>query len=87
MKKDRIMEKRITRWLEKGIIDKQTALSLLQDVKEEKAKSHKLKLNIAIYTTSIVLIGMGIISFIAANDWILELFNKFEILKIILTLV
>ncbi len=80
------MEKRITRWLEKGLIDKQTALVLLKEVKEEKAKNHKLKLNIAIYTTSIVLIGMGIISFIAANDWILQLFNKFEILKIILML-
>ncbi len=80
------MEKRITRWLEKGLIDKQTALALLKEAKEEKAKNHKLKLNIAIYTTSIVLIGMGIISFIAANDWILQLFNKFEILKIILML-
>ncbi|MBE7707985.1 MAG: DUF2157 domain-containing protein [Cyanobacteria bacterium SIG27] len=81
------MEKRITRWLEKGLIDKQTALALLKEAKEEKAKNHKLKLNIAIYTTSIVLIGMGIISFIAANDWILQLFNKFEILKIILMLI
>ena len=78
------MEKRITRWLEKGLIDKQAALALLKDVKEEKAKNHKLKLNIAIYTTSIVLIGMGVISFIAANDWILQLFNRFEILKVIL---
>jgi len=81
------MEKRITRWLEKGLIDKQTALALLKEAKEEKAKNHKLKLNIAIYTTSIVLIGMGIISFSAAKDWILQLFNKFEILKIILMLI
>lgn len=78
------MEKRVTHWLEKGLIDKQTALELLKDIKEQKAKSHKLKLNIVIYTTSIVLIGMGVISFIAANDWLLELLNKFEIIKIIL---
>lgn len=81
------MEKRIARWLEKGIINKQTALALLMDIKEEKVKGHKLKLNITIYTTSIVLIGMGIISFIAANDWIINLFNTFEILKIILMLI
>ena len=31
------------------IITKETALELLKDVKEEKAKSHKLKLNITIY--------------------------------------
>ena len=40
------MEKRITSWLEKGIIDKQTALALLKEVKIEKAKNHKLKLRI-----------------------------------------
>ena len=78
------MEKRITRWLENGLITKETALNLLKDVKEEKAKLHKLKLNITIYTISVVLIGSGIISFIAGNDWILELLNKFEIIKIIL---
>ena len=73
------MEKRITRWLENGLITKEIALNLLKDVKEEKAKLHKLKLNITIYTISVVLIGSGIISFIAGNDWILELLNKFEI--------
>lgn len=78
------MEKRITRWLENGLITKEIALNLLKDVKEEKAKLHKLKLNITIYTISVVLIGSGIISFIAGNDWILELLNKFEIIKIIL---
>jgi len=78
------MEKRITRWLENGLITKEIALNLLKDVKEEKAKLHKLKLNITIYTISVILIGSGIISFIAGNDWILELLNKFEIIKIIL---
>ena len=78
------MKKRITRWLEQGIITKDIALELLKDVKQEKAKLHKLKLNITIYTISVILIGSGIISFIAGNDWILELLNKFEIAKIIL---
>ena len=30
------MEKRITRWLEQGLITKEIALNLLKDVKEEK---------------------------------------------------
>ena len=76
------MEKQIQRWLEKGIITKEIALSLLTDVKMQKEKIHRTKMNITIYTIAAILIGTGALTFIAANDWILKLFELFKTLKI-----
>ena len=78
------MENRILKWTEAGLIDKQTALKLLADIKEEKQKKARIKTNIAIYTIAVILLGIGVISFIAANDWIIELLNSSYILKIAL---
>lgn len=78
------MEKKIEKWLSIGLIDKQTALKMLADIKEDREKSAKMKTNIAIYTVAMVLLALGVITFIAANNWILELLNSSDILKIFL---
>ncbi|MBQ9149996.1 DUF2157 domain-containing protein [bacterium] len=77
------MEKQIQRWLEQGIITKDVALKLLADVKLQQQKMYKLKINVTIYTIAAILIGLGVITFISANDWLLKLFELVESLKII----
>lgn len=77
------MEKKIKQWLEAGFIDEPTAAKLLSDIKQDKERSRKTKINVTIYTIAIVFLGLGVISFIAANDWILELLNSSDILKIL----
>ena len=78
------MEKKIEKWLADGLIDKQVALTMLTEIKEDKAKSVKIKTNIAIYTIAVILLGLGVITFISANDWILELLNSSNLVKIFL---
>ncbi len=76
------MEKFIYKWLNSGIINEKTADILLKDISEEKARQRRIKLNICIYTIAAVLIGTGIIAFIAANEWLLSLFMNLPILQI-----
>lgn len=78
------MEKMINKWLKSGIISHETAKILLEDVKEERAKQHKIRLNICIYTIAAVLIGIGVIAFIGANDWLLKLLTSLPVLQIII---
>lgn len=78
------MEKKINEWVEKGFIDKDTAFNLLKDVKEDKEKLRKIRINITIYTVAVIFLGIGIISFIASNDWLLKLLNSSNLLKILL---
>lgn len=80
------MEKMIYKWLNAGMINQETANTLLVDVKEEKAKLLRVRLNICIYTIAIVLIGTGIIAFIGANDWLLKLLTSLPVLQIFLML-
>lgn len=80
------MEKMINKWLNAGMITQETASVLLEDVKEEKAKQHRIRLNICIYTVAAVLIGTGIIAFIAANDWLLAILIALPVLQILLML-
>lgn len=68
------MENQVKKWLKKGYIDEKQADIILSDIKQEKEKSARLKMNITLYTIGAILIGIGAISFIAANDWILRLF-------------
>ena len=77
------MEKKIQRWCEKGLIDKDTACKLLLDTKEQNEKNRKIGTQILLYTVGAYLLGMAVISFIAANDWLLKIFELFELLKII----
>ena len=42
------MEKKIEKWLSEGLIDKQVALKMLADIKEDKEKSARIKINIEI---------------------------------------
>ena len=81
------MEKMINKWLADGLINQELAEVLTQSVKEEKTKLHRTRLNICIYTVSAILIGIGIIAFISANDWLLALLTSLPILKILIMLV
>ncbi len=77
------MEKQINKWLEKSLITKEKAMELLADYKEEVQQKRKVRSQVAFYTIGTILIGLGVISFIAANDWIIQLFLKFEFGKIL----
>lgn len=78
------MEKKIAKWLNEGLIDHLTAQKMLDEIKDDKAKARSVKINITIYTIAVILIGLGVITFIAANDWILKLLNSSNLLKIFL---
>lgn len=80
------MEKRIAKWQADGLIDAETAAKLLEDVKEDKARMRRSRINITIYTVAVVLLGLGVISFVAANDWIWKLLNASDFLKIFVML-
>lgn len=80
------MEKKIEKWLNDGLIDKQTALKMLAEIKEDKTRAVRTKVNITIYTVAVILIGLGVITFISANDWLLKLLNSSDFLKIFLML-
>ena len=78
------MEKKINKWLYEGLIDKPTALKMLQEIKEDKIKARRTKINITVYTIAVILISLGIITFISANEWLLKLLNSSDFLKIFL---
>lgn len=80
------MEKIIIKWLESGMINQETANLLLEDVKIRKTKQHRMRLNICIYTVAAILIGMGVIAFISANDWLLKLLTALPVLQILIVL-
>lgn len=68
------MEKHVKKWLKSGYIGEEQSKIILDDIKEEKNKNARLAMNITLYTIGAILTGIGVISFIAANDWILRLF-------------
>lgn len=78
------MEKKVSKWLSDGLIDEQTALKMLAEIKEDKAKAVRTKVNVTIYTIAVILLGLGVITFISANDWLLKLLNSSDFLKIFL---
>lgn len=78
------MEKKITKWLNDGLIDNLIAQKMLDEIKEDKIKARNIKINVTIYTIAVILIGLGVITFISANDWILQLLNSSDLLKIVL---
>lgn len=78
------MEKKIKKWQLEGLIDEETASKLLVSVQADRERARKIKLNITIYTIAAFLIGIGVITFISANDWILALLNSSDLLKIFL---
>lgn len=77
------MENLIKKWIENNIITEETAKILLEDINNEKIRKRRIKINILIYTIAIIFIGTGIITFISANDWLIQLFNKLPVLQII----
>ena len=76
------MEKMIYKWLNANMISQETAGVLLDDIKKEKARQHRIRLNICIYTVATVFIGLGVILFIAANDWLLKILTSLPVLQI-----
>ena len=78
------MEKRLNNWFQKQLINEETYNILLKEVKEEAEKKRKIGITITVYIMGIILIGLGIASFIAANDWLIAFLNRNEIIKIIL---
>ncbi len=78
------MEKALAKWLEKGLIDKIQYLNLLEDLKKEKEKSQKAKVQITLYIIGAILLGFGVIVFIQANDWLIEFFQRNNFLKVAL---
>ncbi len=78
------MEKRLSNWFQNKLIDQKTYEVLLREVKEEAEHKRKVGLIVTFYIIGITLLGLGIASFIAANDWILDFLNRNEIVKILL---
>ena len=77
------MEKLIKKLVTEGKINQETADILLNEIRIKKEKTNRMRINILIYTIATVLIGIGVISFISANDWILKLLNNLPLIKII----
>lgn len=69
------MEKYIERWTNNGLISKEQALRILEDYKKDKEKNRKTKSLITLYVIGAILLGIGLILFVAANAWILAIFN------------
>ena len=76
--------KDIERWLKKGLIDEKLAEILNTDLKEEVEKKQKFTTQIVLYTIGVILLGTGVITFVAGNDWILELLQSIPVLQIII---
>jgi len=74
----------IERWLQKGLIDENLARILADDLKAEKEKTRKITTQIVLYTIGVILLGIAVISFIAGNDWILELIEKTPVIQVII---
>lgn len=72
----------IEKWLQKGLINEELAKILSEDLKTENEKKRKIATQIVIYTIGVILLGIGVISFVAGNDWILELLEKTPLLQV-----
>ena len=53
-------------------------------LKEEAEKKQKFTTQIVLYTIGVILLGTGVITFVAGNDWILELLQSIPVLQIII---
>lgn len=79
--------KDVERWLKNGLIDENLAQILNADLKEEAEKRQKLRTQIVLYTIGVILLGTGVITFVAGNDWILELLQSIPVLQILILFV
>ena len=73
--------KNIKRWVDKNLIDENLASILENELKEENEKKAKFLTQITLYTIGVIFIATGVICFVAGNDWIIELFNKFPLFQ------
>ncbi len=74
-------QKQIESWLSQGIISQDQADKMLLDLESQKEQTRRKRFLATIYTIGSLLVGIGVILFIAANNWILELFSS-DLLKI-----
>ena len=79
--------KNIERWLEKGYINQELAEVLNNDLKQEQEKVCKTAMLCVLYTIGALLIGSGVVAFVASNDWILDLLTQTPILKVLILLI
>lgn len=79
--------KDVERWLKNGLIDENLAQILNADLKKEAEKRQKLRTQIVLYTIGVILLGTGVITFVAGNDWILELLQSIPVLQILILFV
>lgn len=76
--------KNIERWLKNGLIDDNLAQILITDLKEETERKQKLTTQVVLYTIGVILLGTGVITFVAGNDWLLKLLQSVPILQILI---
>jgi len=74
--------KDVQRWLKNGLIDENLAHILEDDLQKKSAKRQKIAMQIVLYTVGIIFLGTGVITFIAANDWILVFLVAFPLIQI-----
>lgn len=79
--------KHIEHWLKKGLINEDLALKLEQEIDEVNKQKFKFAMQITLYTVGVILLGTSLITFIAANDWILELLRQMYFLKVVFVLI
>ena len=73
--------KAIKRWQAKGLIDENLTKALEDEVDEVNKQTFRLAVQITFYTIGVILLGTSVITFIAANDWILRLLEHMILLK------
>ena len=76
------MEKFLSLWLQKGFISEEQYQNLKADYTQSKEKTRKTRVQITLYIIGALLLGFGVLLFIAANDWLIELLNRLNFLKI-----
>lgn len=76
--------KNIERWLKNGLIDENLAQILCADLKKEAERKQKLTMQVVLYTIGVILLGTGVITFVAGNDWLLKLLKSVPVLQILI---
>lgn len=73
--------KNIERWLNKGLIDESLAAVLQEEIDDTNKQKFKRATQITLYTIGVILLGISAISFIAVNDWILDILEKLAFIQ------
>ncbi len=77
------MKKHIQRWLQKGLISEELASTLFTDYIQEQKRVRKRNFQVLLYSLGAILIGLGVLSFVASNIWQLLLLFDAPISRVI----